>query len=358
MNQNRLNIPEPIINRKEAALLDVLTERYNKLIEPSKVACIAKTAGTKVVEIVPEKVKTLGSDISSSITLGKIYKQAMELVWTGFKVVEEQAAKFSVSENLIIKKVDKVTPDNTILEFDDICFARSYNISKLVSSYKTQDIFLAFGEGGATGVFGFWGLPFNLVLSTFLFFRAVQSIAMYYGFDVKNNVDELIISSEVFTRALSPAQNDVNNELTAVISKVMLMSQAAVVKQTAQKTWTDMATKGGVPLLITQMRALAHKAAEKALANAGAKELEHSLFKEVFEQIGRKLTLKTVQRAVPVVSAAICAFTNAAQIRKVLDYADIFYQKRFILEKVNRVTTIIDCNGIIDVDEPLCSAEV
>lgn len=273
----------------------------------------------------------------------------MELVGKGFKVVEEQASKFSISEKSIIRKIDEVTKDNDILDFDDICFARCYNISKLVSSYKTKDIFLAFTEGGATGAFGFWGLPFNLVMSTFLFYRAVQSIAMYYGFDVKNDVDELVISSEVFTRALSPSYDDVNNELTAVISKIMIMSQAALVNQTAKKTWTDMAMRGGIPLLITQMRALAHKSAQRAITKAGAKGLEQSLFKEAFEQIGRKLTLKAVQKSVPFVSAALGAFIDAALMRRVLDYADVFYQKRFILEKENRITSITNLEDIVDV---------
>ena len=272
MNQrHNLHIPEPIMDKKEAALLDALTNRYNKLIEPGKATRAIRKAGTKVGEVVPEKLKVIGKDISSTISSQELYKQAMMLVGTGFKVVEEQASKFSISEKGIVQKVDKVTFDNDILEFSDICFARSYNISKLVSSYKTKDIFVAFAEGGATGFFGFAGLPFNLVLSTFLFFRAVQSVAMFYGFDVKNDAEELIISSEVFARALSPAGSDANNELGAVISKIMLMSQAAVVRQTAKKTWTDMAMRGGVPLLITQMRALAHGAAKRALANARAK---------------------------------------------------------------------------------------
>lgn len=47
------------------------------------------------------------------------------------------------------------------------------------------------------------------------------------------------------------------------------------------------------------------------------------VFKEAFEQIGRKLTLKTVQKAVPVVSAVFGALIDTAQMNKVLEYADI-----------------------------------
>ncbi len=225
-------------------------------------------------------------------------------------------------------------------------------MSKLVNAYKDQDLLTAFIEGGVTGVAGFWGLPFNLVLSTFLYFRAVQSIAMFYGYDVKNNSEELVIASEVFARALSPSSNDTNSELTGIIGKVMLMTQASLVKQTAKKTWTDMATRGGMPLLLAQMRALANKTAQKALEKAGAKGLENSLFREVFEQIGRKLTLKMVQKAVPVISAVFGALIDTAQMKTVLEYADIFYQKRFILEKEGRINNLIGENAVInDVDE-------
>jgi len=330
--------PIPVVNQKEASSLDALTERYNKLIAPSEIATLGKKAG----ELIPEKVKLLGSELTETISAQELYKQAMELVVNGFKVVEEQAAKFSVSEKTIIKKVNSVVPEYEITELSEICFARSYKLSKLVNGYKNQDTLTAFLEGGLTGAAGFWGLPFNFVLSTFLYFRAVQSIAMFYGYDVKNDSAELVIASEVFSSSLSPLKNDVNNEVSSAIGKIMLMSQTAMVKQTAKKTWTDMAARGGVPLLLTQMRALANKTAQKALEKAGEKGLERSVFKEVFEQIGRKLTLKTVQKAVPVVSAVFGALIDTAQMNKVLEYADIFYQKRYILEKESRIMAIIE----------------
>jgi hypothetical protein len=335
--------PIPIVDQKEAASLDILTGRYNKLIAPSQIAIIGKKAG----KLIPEKVKSLGSELTETISAQELYKQAMELVANGFKVVEEQAAKFSISEKTIVKKVNSVVPEYEITELSEICLARSYKLSKLVNDYRKQNILAAFLEGGITGAAGFWGLPFNLVLSTFLYFRAVQSIAMFYGYDVKNNSDELVIANEVFTSALNPSKSDVDNEVSSIIGKIMLMSQAAVVKQTANKTWTDMAARGGVPLLLTQMRALAHKTAQKALEKAGTNGLERSVFKEVFEQIGRKLTLRTVQKAVPVVSAVFGALIDTAQMNKVLEYADIFYQKRYILEKESRIMAVVEPYDIV-----------
>lgn len=344
MDENeKIIVPVPVINKKETESLDALTERYNRLITPNKISQFGAKAG----QFLPEKVKKIGNDISQNISEKELYIQMINVIGSGFKTVEEQAAKFSISEKNVLSKVNQYATNCKITKLDEICLVRSYDLAKLVNNYKSQDIFAAAIEGGATGAFGFLGLPFNIVLSTFLYFRAVQSIAMFYGYDVKNDSSELVVASEVFINALSSEKNDVNNEATGIIGKIMLMSQAAVVKQTAKKTWTDMAARGGVPLLLAQMRALANKAAQKALQNVGAKGLENSLFKEAFEQIGRKLTLKMIGKAVPVVSAVIGSLIDTAQMKKVLDYADIFYQKRFILEKESRINNLIGENDII-----------
>lgn len=335
MDRN-FDAPAPIIDKKEADTLDILTEKYTKLIESSKLAKL----GTKAGQLVPEKIKKWGNDISLNISEKKLYSQMMNVIGSGFKTIEEQAAKFSINEKQIITKVNQ-NSGFEIQKLDEICLVRSYDIAKLVNTYKNQDTFVATIEGGGTGAFGFWGLPFNIVLSTFLYFRAVQSIAMFYGYDVKNDSTELVIASEVFTNALSPSTSDTNNEATNIIGKIMLMSQAAVVKQTAKKTWTDMAARGGITLLLAQMRALAHKSAQKALQNVGAKGLENNIFKEAFEQVGRKLTLKAIGKAVPIASAVAGALIDTAQMKKVLEYADIFYQKRFIVEKESRISNLI-----------------
>lgn len=340
------NMPVPVLNKKEQESLDTLTARYNKLIEPSKIVKIGKKAG----ELVPEKIKTWGKELGISISEQQLYTQMMDLVGKGFKTIEEQAARFSISEKQIVAKINKKSKTQ-ITGIEEICLVRSYDISKVLSNNKWQDILAAAAEGGGTGALGFAGIPFNIVFSTFLYFRAVQSIAMFYGYDVKNDSAELVIASDVFSHALSPANNDVNNEMTSIIGKIMVMSQAATVKQMSKKTWTDMASRGGIPLLLTQMRALANKAAQKALEKAGQKGLENTLFKEVFEQIGKKLTKDAIGRSIPYFSAAFSALVDTAQMSQVLEFADIFYQKRFIMEKENRIRLLLgETEDVIDAD--------
>lgn len=338
-----LQIPVPVVNQKENEALDILTDRYNKLIEPGIIAKL----GTKAEELIPQKLKIWGRDIGLNISEQEIYTQMMNVIGSGFKTIEEQAAKFFISEKQILRQINQSFP-NQINRLDEICFLRSYDIAKSVSKYKEQDIFLAMIEGGGTGAFGFWGLPFNLVLSTFLYFRAVQSIAMFYGYDVKNDSAEMVIASEVFADALSPINNNINNETVTIIGKVMMISKTEVVKQTAKKSWAEMASRGGITLLLAQMRALANKYAKEALEKVGAKGLENSLFKDAFEQIGRVLSLNAIGKAVPFVSAVIAALIDTAQMKKVLEFADIFYQKRFIIEKEGRIRNLIDTEIIED----------
>lgn len=340
-------IPKPMINKKESESLIALTEKYKKMTAPTKLS----KAGKKVAEIIPEPIKKAGRAAKEGITEAELFAQCMKVVTEGFGVLEKQAAKMTVSEKSIVKKINATTKSNEITNLDEVCLARGYNISKLVSKYKTQDLVLALAEGGATGAFGFAGLPFNLVLSTFLYYRAVQSVSMFYGYDVKNDAAELMIAGDVFMNSLSPSSKG-SNEVSSIIGKIMVMTETTAIKQTAKKTWSEMAARGGVGLLLTQMRALANKSAQKALEKAGQKGLEESVFKGVFEQIGKGLTKKAIGKAVPVIGAVIGGLFDTALMNTVIDYADVFYNKRYLLEKEVRVNTLIegDAENIIDVE--------
>lgn len=342
MEGKRYIVPEPVLNQKESKALTELTERYNKLITPG---ILAKT-GSKIGKTIPEPVKKIGGNIKDTITEAELFEQCMKVVGEGFHILEKQAARMSISETAIVKQVNKSIKENEITSLEEVCLARGYDISKAVEAYKRQDLLWALAEGGTTGYFGFAGLPFNLVLSIFLYYRAVQSVAMFYGYDVKNDSAELVIASEVFMNALSPSSSG-SDEMSSIIGKVMLMTEITAVKQTAKKTWSDMAARGGIGLLLTQMRALANKSAQKALEKVGQKGLENSLFREIFEQIGKKLSKKALGKAIPVAGAVIGALFDTAQMNTVLEYADVFYNKRYILEKEARINALLGVDDIV-----------
>ena len=208
---------------------------------------------------------------------------------------------------------------------------------------------MAFAEGGITGLAGLPGIPANIAASMFIYYRAIQFVAMYYGYDVKNSADELQIATDVFMQALTPATGS-TSETGHMIVKFMSMTEALVVKDALKGGWKAMAERGGACLLITQIRSLAHKSAEKALTAAGKKGLEKTMFTSFFEQIGKKMTQETVKKAATPFAAIITAFADLSTMNKVIEFADIFYNKRFLTEKQIRIESLNNSEIIQDAD--------
>ena len=337
MEQKQYIVPEKIIDTKEENLLLSLTESYQKLLEPSLAGKLAEKVGS----IIPDKIKDFSSQIMEKASDTDIFVKALEVVGKSFAILEEYAAKVTLSEAEILKQINRISSDNQITTMDEICLIRSYELSKIVNKNKFTDVIAALVEGGATGAAGFAGIPFNLALSTFLFYRAVQSVALFYGYDVKNDPAELSIASEVFMNALNPSVAN-GSELSGAVAKIMLFTTATSVKQTVKKGWTAMAEHGGVHLLLAQMRALANNAAKKAIEKAVKKSLEKTAFTEVLEQLGKKMTQKSLGKAIPYIGAFFGATIDTAQMIQIIKYADIFYQKRFILEKEHRISMLLD----------------
>ena len=107
-----------------------------------------------------------------------------------------------------------------------------------------------------------------------------------------------------------------------------------------------MAERGGACLLIAQMRALAHASARKALEKAGKAGLERSAFRNILEQVGKRLQQKAVQRGVPISGGLIGALFDTGQMQRTLSIADTFYHKRFLVEKELRVSDLVDHIGL------------
>jgi hypothetical protein len=314
MTCNTINVPSPIIDAREKSSITNLSKRYEKLNNRNALS----KAGKKLSKIIPDKLKQIGESAKKTVSEKELYAECMNVVSQGFGVLEEQAARLSISESTILKKVNKISDDYNLTSIEELCCVRSYELSTLVNKYKPQDIGLALIEGGTTGALGLAGLAFNLVLSTFLYYRAVQSVAMFYGYDAKNNAEELIIASQVFTNALSPSSSGID-EATSIVGKIMAMTEVTATRQLCKKSWEEMANHGGLPLLFCQIRALANKSAQKALEKAGQKGLEKSLFKNVFEQIGKSTTKKAIGKSVPIAGGVLGALFDTAQMNTVIN---------------------------------------
>lgn len=323
----RLVRPEPILDERELRSLETLTEHAEKFEKPGLLA----RAGEKVVKYVPDALKDGVADAAGSISEKELYKKLMDVLASGFSTIEEFAARVTTSEKAVLRRANAVSGELVLTELGHVSFMRSYDIERIADKDRVAHLAAALGEGAATGAPGAAGIPFNIVLSTFLYYRAVQSIAMCYGYDTRNDPAELQVASEVFSKAFGVEEG------TEHIAKFMAYGQLAAAKDAAKKGWTAMAEREGLALLAAQIRALANKSAARALENAGKESLEKTVFSELLEQLGKKLTLKNAGRAVPVLGAIVGGLFDVATMRKVLDYADTFYNKRFIAEKETRI---------------------
>ncbi len=347
-------LPEPVINDEESHELDVLTKRYDKLNKPGLIV----RAGDALGQVMPDFVKDAFDNAGETISSAELFKSAMKIVAEGFGAIEKQAASASVSSDYVVNQINRGKQEQKVSSIEEICLLRSNDVARVAGAERAGHLSLAFVEGAATGAPGFAGIPFNLVLSTFLFFRAVQSMAMFYGYDVKGNPDEMVVAGEVIMAAYGAGEQGPNGSVAAgYVGKIMAISEAEVAKQVVGKGWTAMASRGGVTLLLTQMRALAHASARKALVNAGEQGLEKSVFASVFTQIGKRLTQSAIKGAVPIVGGVIGALFDSGVMGRMLDFAEVFYHKRFILEKELRVRSLAEGTPFYEVVEEVSDVD-
>lgn len=340
---NIIAVPNPLINSRELSKIDTLTKEYEKFIEPGAFSKFMSSVAERVDKIIPENIKHYLENIKDVVSEAELIQEALIVVAKGFVEIESRAAQLTISKQAVVDRLRKENPE--ILSYDDICFARGYEIEKSLNLKDLEDLLYAGVQGGATGFFGFYGIPVNIVLCTFLFFRAVQNIALHYGYDVQDDPSELEIASTITMQALNPNVEAAAGSLSSLIGKMMIMTKATALNQGLNKTYTEMINKGGIQLLYVQIRALANNAAKKALEKAGNKGLEKTMYSEILEQIGRHLSKSAGKKVVPVVGSFIGLLFDTAYMSRVLKYAKIVYHKRYLLEKEQRIMSVIDKNN-------------
>ena len=138
------NDGDGVLDAREQRDLDVLTKRYEKLCEPGPIA----KAGRKAVKLIPSAVKDQAGRIGHAISEQELYQQAMDVVAKGFKVLEQQAARLTVTPGVVVRQVNDVTDGIDIEAIDDVCMARSYDIARLVNAERGRNLLIAAAEGG------------------------------------------------------------------------------------------------------------------------------------------------------------------------------------------------------------------
>lgn len=334
----KYKVPSPLIDKREFDEIDALKERYEKALAPGFIARTGKMIAEKAPGPVKEIAGKAGDavkDTFNGLTEQELIAAAIKKAAEGFGELEKQAARASASKEYVLQRINSGKQAQKVSDLSEICMLRSYEVASIANGEHLQHMGIALVEGGGLGAAGFWGLPANFALSMLIYFRAVQSVALFYGYDVKNDPEELIISSDVFSKALSP--NATSTPANDYVGKILIYTEMAGVKKAAAKTWAAMIETGGAALLLAQMRGMANKAAQKALEKGGQKALEAGIFTKTLALVGTKLSLKNIGKLVPFVGAGFGALFDTAQMSEVLKIADLFYHKRFILEKQERI---------------------
>lgn len=333
-----------VLDEREMNKIDELTNTYLAMTKSGAIDHAISNLNDKVSNLVPDFVKQGYSDALKNMSESDFIIQTLKVAAEGFKELESRAVKLTVSKKQILKNISKTNPN--IQQYDEICKARSYEIEKSINFKEYEHIFLTILQASATGFVGFPGIPFNMALSTFLYFRAVQSIALHFGYDVIDDMSELEFASEVTLMALSPNRQSGIENLSTSIGKMMIMTKSTALVQGLNKGYVHMAKQGGVQLLYVQIRAYANQSARKALEKSGQKQLEQSMYTEMLEQLGKYFTQSAGKKAVPAIGAVLSAFVDTKQMLKILKYAKTVYHKRYLLEKEIRISRIdnLECS--------------
>ena len=239
------------LNEKEKELIELLTFQYEKFIEPSLLQKGTTNVKTYISNITPEPVKIYLDKSLTNISEAKLIVQTLEVAGRGFGLLQETAANMTLNKQSVIIKLSKIEQN---IDFESICKLRSYEIEGVLTNNKWKDNSIALIEGVGTGMFGLVGIPFNLALSMLLYYRAVQNVALMYGYDVKDDPRELDIASSVTMNCLFP-NNSQTDDIMNVIGKMVLASNLTSLKKSLNSlTFKQMAEMGGAEQLFVQIR--------------------------------------------------------------------------------------------------------
>lgn len=342
MSEDKLYvIPNPIVDLREMKALEALEQQYEKLMKPSKIAMI----GEKASALLPEKLKEVGGTAAEFISEQELFNHIIKIATESYNDLQGAAARLTISEKKIISRLNSLDRKNEITRIDEACLLRSYKIAEEIRKAKFSDMIIAALEGGSLGMLAdampLRALAMSITLSMFLYHRAVQWIAMCYGYDVKRNPAESMLAASVFVNALSPAKSDAN-EMSDIIAKIMATNEMIGIKNAAGKSWSAMVSEGSIGQLLTKLRALSNIHAKKALEEAGKKGFENHVFKNLLKEIGGNLTQKNILKSAKYVGGFLGLLMDTHQMKRVLEYANIFYHIKFLGEKEQRINLLVD----------------
>lgn len=326
------------LNSKEEKRFKEITKQWENFTKPGLVETNLKNITKKVDKYIPKKVKEKLPEYIDKALSSNIIAKVLKISAKGYLGLGKNVSRYTLSKKRIEKDIKKIT--GTTYTFSEFSNIKSYELEKIVTNNKIKKQLTAMVEGGVTGFFGYWGIPFNIAFSMLMYYRTVQYIALAYGFDAINEPQEMEIASEVLINCMSPNIDSTGASAGAYIARSMFCTEMSSLASSlaGKKTFEEMAKKGGAQLFYTQIRALAHKSAQKGLEKAGEKGIQNSILRKLLEQVAKKLPKQFAGKAVPVLGAFVGAGFDTFYTNRILTGANLQYHKRFLIEKSKNVS--------------------
>lgn len=124
--------PNDVLDQKEIEEIDSLTNQYNALVSPGLLEKVQKA----ISNALPDQIKNALASAGENLSEQEFYLKAMEVIATGFKTLEEQAARFTVTEEAVINEANQLTDQKPITSLNEICFMRSYQVAHIAENKK------------------------------------------------------------------------------------------------------------------------------------------------------------------------------------------------------------------------------
>jgi hypothetical protein len=340
------DLPDPILDSRERTRFSKLKDEYEDFRSPGflgRQANRAKRGLSSAHDSLTKWVPGLDTaekgirDLLIEASEKEIVEEALSTAAKGGGAAFRWCAQSTLSKDAVRRRLDG-EEDIGAGEFERICTNRSYRLEPLAEKDWKSRCGVAL-QGLVTGAIGgARGLLLNLALSTALFLRATQRVALHFGYDAVGRDHEQIIASEITLEALQPGGSAASGSTGGILGKMMNAAEVSGLKKGLQhRTYQEMAKQGGSQLLYTKLRATANKAAEKALDKAGKEGFETALVQRLLRDLGERMSKQAGQRAVPLIGGLFAGSIDTFQMQQVIRGAVLHYHKRFIAEKEERV---------------------
>ncbi|WP_051633885.1 hypothetical protein [Bifidobacterium adolescentis] len=103
-------VPSPILDLREKKRLDKVTRDYEKMLEPGPV----QKAGNAIARVIPDQVKSFADTMGVAVSQAELYTRIMEYVVQAYAKLEEQAVRYTIDEDNVCERLNKVHTDGEI----------------------------------------------------------------------------------------------------------------------------------------------------------------------------------------------------------------------------------------------------